>query len=128
MLVKRGEIWDVDLGQGVGSEQGGRRPVLITQNDTGNMYSPTVIVAAITSSVSKKMLPTHYSLSCVNSGLPKDSIVMMEQVRTIDKQRLISKMGYVNIDQLSGMNGAIAISQGLITLAVLRNKQSVCFA
>lgn len=128
MLVKRGEIWDIDFGQGVGSEQSGMRPALIIQNDTGNMHSPTVIVAAITSSTFKKMLPTHYSLVGVNSGLEKDSIVMMEQVRTFDKQRLIRKRGYVDIDKLSGMNGAIAISHGLITLAVLRNKQSVCFA
>lgn len=126
MLVRRGEIWQADLGVGVGSEQGGVRPVLITQNDVGNIYSPTVIAAAITSQ-KKKPLPTHYSLNTANSGLPKDSIVMMEQIRTIDKQRLLYKIGYVDIDQLSGMNGAIAISQGLITVAMLKNKQSICF-
>lgn len=127
MIVKRGEIWQVDLGIGVGSEQCGIRPVLITQNDTGNMHSPTVIVAAITSQ-NKRCLPTHYNLTNDISGLPKDSVVMMEQVRTIDKSRLKHKMGFVDIDKLSGINSAIAISQGLITISMLRNKQSINFA
>lgn len=127
MLVVRGDIWYADLSGAIGSEQGGTRPVLITQNDMGNNYSPTVITAAITSQ-SKRWLPTHYILKADDCGLSKDSIVMMEQIRTLDKCRLISKVGHIDIDTLKGMNGTIAISQGLISVAGLRQGQSVCFA
>ena len=91
--VKRGEIYYADLSPVVGSEQGGVRPVLIVQNDTGNRHSPTVIAAAITSQMGKAKLPTHIGLSAQSSGLPKDSIVLLEQIRTLDKKRLREKMG-----------------------------------
>lgn len=127
MLVRRGDIYIADLGEVKGSEQGGIRPVLIIQNDVGNIHSPTVIAAAITSQ-NKRWLPTHYSLKGLNCGLSKDSTVMMEQIRTLDKCRLLSKTGHVDIDALKGMNGTIAISQGLISVTELKQRQSVCFA
>ena len=88
MLIKRGEIYYADLSPVVGSEQGGVRPVLIVQNDVGNKFSPTVIAAAITSQKDKTALPTHIEVDAVNCGLAKDSVVLLEQVRTIDKRRL----------------------------------------
>lgn len=127
MLVRRGDIFYVDLGEAVGSEQGGRRPVLITQNDVGNKYSTTVITAAITSK-KKPRIPTHYSLEGINCGLSEVSTVMMEQIRTLDKCRFLYKVGHIDIDALEGMNGTIAISQGLISVTALQQRQSVCFA
>lgn len=91
--MKRGDIYYADLSPVVGSEQGGVRPVLIVQNDTGNRYSPTVIAAAITSQTNKAKLPTHIALSAPDYGLPRDSVVLLEQIRTLDKRRLRERMG-----------------------------------
>lgn len=113
MVVKRGDIYYADLSPIVGSEQGGLRPVLIIQNDVGNKHSPTVIVSAITSSMSKAKLPTHISL-CANAGLlNKDSVILLEQIRTIDKQRLREKIGHVDIDTMNKVNEGLSISFGM---------------
>ena len=98
--VKRGDIFYADLSPVVGSEQGGVRPVLIIQNDTGNRHSPTVIVAAITSQTAKARLPTHIDLSANTYGLPKDSVVLLEQIRTLDKKRLREYMGRLDEEQM----------------------------
>ena len=111
--VKRGDIYYADLSPVVGSEQGGVRPVLIVQNDTGNRYSPTVIAAAITSQMHKARLPTHISLSGEALGLDRDSVVLLEQIRTIDKRRLRSKMGTLGEKEMHRVDGAIAVSFGL---------------
>ena len=111
--VRRGEIYYADLSPVVGSEQGGVRPVLIVQNDTGNRHSPTVIAAAITSQTGKAKLPTHIPLSALSCGLPKDSIVLLEQVRTLDKKRLREKMGHVEERVMEKVDLAIAVSFGL---------------
>lgn len=113
MIVKRGDIFYADLSPVVGSEQGGVRPVLIIQNDVGNKYSPTVIVAAITSQINKAKLPTHIELNANEYGLIKDSVVLMEQVRTIDKKRLKEKIGHINDDLLFKIDEALAISFGI---------------
>jgi mRNA interferase MazF len=112
--VKRGEIYYADLSPVVGSEQGGIRPVLIVQNDTGNRYSPTVIAAAITSQTGKARLPTHIDLP-VNEecGLSKNSVVLLEQVRTLDKRRLRERMGRVDDRMMERIDTAIAVSFGL---------------
>ena len=111
--VRRGDIFYADLSPVVGSEQGGTRPVLIIQNDTGNRHSPTVIAAAITSQTGKARLPTHITLAGHDVGLSKDSIVLLEQVRTIDKRRLREKMGTVDEQSMSAIDNAISISFGL---------------
>lgn len=111
--VKRGDIFYADLSPVVGSEQGGVRPVLIVQNDTGNKHSPTVIAAAITSQTGKARLPTHITLSAGSVGLPKDSIVLLEQVRTLDKRRLREHMGRVDDRVMRQVDNAIAVSFGL---------------
>ena len=111
--MKRGDIYYADLSPVVGSEQGGVRPVLIVQNDIGNRYSPTVIAAAITSQTEKAKLPTHIQLNSTGSGLAKDSIVLLEQIRTIDKRRLREKMGTLDADSMSQVNKALSISFGL---------------
>ena len=111
--VKRGEIYFADLSPVVGSEQGGMRPVLIIQNDAGNRHSPTVIAAAITSRTGKAKLPTHINLAAQTCGLPKDSIVLLEQVRTIDKTRLRERMGRVDGPMMDRVDNAIAVSFGL---------------
>ena len=111
--VKRGDIYYADLSPVVGSEQGGVRPVLIIQNDTGNRYSPTVIAAAITSQTGKAKLPTHIDLPAMSCGLPKDSVVLLEQVRTLDKKRLREKMGHVEENVMEKVDLAIAVSFGL---------------
>ena len=113
MTIKRGEIYYADLSPVVGSEQGGVRPVLIIQNDVGNKYSPTVIAAAITSQRDKTKLPTHIQVEAEGCGLAKDSIVLLEQVRTIDKQRLKEKMGCLDIDSMDKVNRALSVSFGL---------------
>ena len=113
MNIKRGEIYYADLSPVVGSEQGGIRPVLIVQNDVGNKYSPTVIAAAITSQRDKTNLPTHISVNADGCGLAKDSIVLLEQVRTIDKQRLKEKMGELDFDEMDKVDRALGISFGL---------------
>jgi len=112
--VKRGEIYYADLSPVVGSEQGGVRPVLIIQNDTGNRYSPTIIAAAITSQTGKARLPTHIELPVQQEcGLTKDSVVLLEQVRTLDKRRLREKMGRVDDQVMEKIDTAIAVSFGL---------------
>ena len=111
--VRRGEIYYADLSPVVGSEQGGVRPVLIVQNDTGNRHSPTIIAAAITSRTGKAKLPTHIELPGQSSGLPGDSIILLEQIRTLDKKRLREKMGRVEDDIMQQVDAAIAVSFGL---------------
>lgn len=111
--VKRGDIFYADLSPVVGSEQGGTRPVLIVQNDTGNRHSPTVIAAAITSQMGKARLPTHISLAGHDVGLTKDSVVLLEQIRTIDKKRLREHMGKLDDELMGKVDNAIAVSFGL---------------
>ncbi|MDR0937195.1 MAG: type II toxin-antitoxin system PemK/MazF family toxin [Oscillospiraceae bacterium] len=111
--VKRGDIYYADLSPVVGSEQGGMRPVLIIQNDTGNRHSPTVIAAAITSQINKARLPTHIELGARSYGLSKDSVVLLEQIRTIDKRRLREHMGRIDEPLMNRVNNAIAVSFGL---------------
>ena len=113
MEIKRGEIYYADLSPVVGSEQGGVRPVLIVQNDVGNKYSPTVIAAAITSQSTKANLPTHVELVCGGSGLPKNSVALLEQVRTIDKRRLLEKKGEIDNFSMNRINVALSVSFGL---------------
>ena len=113
LLVKRGDIYYADLSPVVGSEQGGVRPVLIVQNDVGNKYSPTVIAAAITSRCDKTTLPTHIEVDAHDCGLAKDSVVLLEQVRTIDKQRLRERMGSLDSDDMGKVNRALNVSFGL---------------
>ena len=113
MSVKRGDIYYADLSPVVGSEQGGLRPVLIIQNDVGNRYSPTVIAAAITSRMGKSKLPTHIDIHADKVGLTKDSVVLLEQVRTLDKRRLKEKMGHLDDSMMNAVNNAIAVSFGL---------------
>ncbi|MBQ8795957.1 MAG: type II toxin-antitoxin system PemK/MazF family toxin [Clostridia bacterium] len=115
MNVRRGDIFYADLSPVVGSEQGGVRPVLIVQNDVGNKYSPTVIAAAITSRQQKANIPTHIAINSDTTGLSKDSVVLLEQVRTIDKRRLKEKMGSVDEASMSKVNEAISISFGINT-------------
>ena len=111
--VKRGDIFYADLSPVVGSEQGGTRPVLIVQNDTGNRHSPTVIAAAITSQTGKAKLPTHIALTGREVGLTRDSVVLLEQIRTIDKKRLREHMGHVDEHLMHQIDSAIAVSFGL---------------
>lgn len=113
MNIKRGDIFYADLRPVVGSEQGGVRPVLIVQNNIGNKFSPTVIAAAITSQKTKANLPTHIELQAESSGLAKDSVVLLEQIRTIDKRRLKEKMGTINPNSMSRVNEALSVSFGL---------------
>lgn len=112
-MVKRGEIFYADLSPVVGSEQGGMRPVLIVQNDTGNKHSPTVIAAAITSQIGKARLPTHIELDAQNCGLSRDSVILLEQIRTIDKSRLRERMGALDESVMNRVDSAIAVSFGL---------------
>ena len=111
--VRRGDIFYADLSPVVGSEQGGLRPVLIIQNDVGNRYSPTVIAAAITSRMGKTKLPTHIDVYADRVGLSKDSVILLEQIRTLDKRRLREKMGHLDDDVMEEVNNAIAVSFGL---------------
>lgn len=111
--VRRGDIYYADLSPVIGSEQGGLRPVLIIQNDVGNRYSPTVIAAAITSRMSKTRLPTHIDVYAEKAGLAKDSVILLEQIRTLDKTRLKEKMGHLDDGMMDHVNTAIAISFGL---------------
>ena len=112
-IVRRGEIYYADLSPVVGSEQSGMRPVLIVQNDVGNRYSPTVIAAAITSQQNKARLPTHIEIEARTYGLTKNSVVLLEQVRTLDKRRLRERMGCLDEKAMQRVDGAIAISLGL---------------
>ena len=113
MTIKRGDIYYADLSPVVGSEQGGVRPVLIVQNDVGNKFSPTVIAAAITSQRDKTNLPTHIKVDADGCGLSKDSIVLLEQVRTIDKQRQKEKMGSLDVTSMNAIDKALSVSFGL---------------
>ncbi|MCL2694158.1 MAG: type II toxin-antitoxin system PemK/MazF family toxin [Oscillospiraceae bacterium] len=113
MYIKRGEIYYADLSPVIGSEQGGMRPVLIVQNDVGNKHSPTVIAAAITSQKEKSKLPTHIALNSSNCGLAKDSVVLLEQVRTLDKKRLKERMGELDSSSMTQVNSALSVSFGL---------------
>ena len=109
--IKRGELYYADLSPVVGSEQGGIRPVLVVQNNVGNKYSPTVIVAAITSQINKAKIPTHIELSA-NYGLAKDSVLLLEQIRTLDKRRLKEKIGFLDDKCMQSVNEALLISLG----------------
>ena len=113
MNIRRGDIYYADLSPVIGSEQGGLRPVLIVQNDVGNKHSPTVIAAAITSKMGKTKLPTHIDIPGADAGLAKDSVVLLEQVRTIDKKRLKEKMGHLDEPTMNSVNSAIQVSFGL---------------
>lgn len=113
MVVKRGDIFYADLSPVIGSEQGGTRPVLVVQNDVGNKFSPTVIIAAITSQINKAKLPTHIEISAHDVGLLKDSVILLEQVRTIDKKRLREKIGRLDDEQLAAVDEALGISFGI---------------
>lgn len=121
MTVKRGDIYYADLSPVVGSEQGGLRPVLIIQNDVGNRYSPTVIAAAITSRLTKSKLPTHIDVARASTvdddslGLARDSVILLEQIRTLDKRRLREKMGHLDERLMQQVNDAISVSFGLMT-------------
>ncbi len=114
MVIKRGDIYYADLSPVVGSEQGGVRPVLIIQNDIGNKYSPTVIATAITSQINKAKMPTHIELDANEYGLSKDSVVLAEQIRTIDKRRLKEKIGHLDDELMIRVNEALEISFGLV--------------
>ena len=113
MIVKRGDIYYADLSPVVGSEQGGIRPVLVIQNDIGNKYSPTVIAAAITSQINKAKMPTHIELAAKDYGLNKNSVILLEQIRTIDKRRLREKIGRIDDGLMASVNNALSISFGL---------------
>lgn len=113
-MVKRGDLYYADLSPVVGSEQGGIRPVLIVQNDIGNKHSPTVIAAAVTSQINKAKLPTHIELD-TTCGLPKDSVVLTEQIRTLDKRRLMDKIGTLDDSLMQRVNAALLISLGFFS-------------
>lgn len=112
--IRRGDIYYADLSPVVGSEQGGLRPVLIIQNDVGNKYSPTVIAAAITSRMSKTRLPTHIDIYASRAGLARDSVILLEQIRTLDKRRLRERMGHLDEEMMDRVNNAIAVSFGIV--------------
>ena len=111
-VVKRGDIYYADLSPVVGSEQGGVRPVLVVQNDVGNKYSPTVIAAAVTSKLTKARLPTHIELDASLYGLSKNSVVLLEQIRTLDKRRLKERIGELPLSTMQKVNGALLVSLG----------------
>lgn len=111
-MIRRGELYYADLSPVVGSEQGGIRPVLVVQNDMGNKYSPTIIAAAVTSQLGKARLPTHVELQADKFGLPKDSVVLLEQIRTLDKRRLKTKIGELDSSVMNKVNGGLLISLG----------------
>ena len=111
-MIKRGEIYYADLNPVVGSEQGGIRPIIVLQNDVGNKYSPTVIAAATTSRLTKAKLPTHIELNKENTPMPKDSVVLLEQIRTIDKSRIKEKIGELPPDVMQQINDALLVSLG----------------
>ncbi|MFS0784400.1 type II toxin-antitoxin system PemK/MazF family toxin [Bacillus testis] len=114
MVVKRGDVYYADLSPVVGSEQGGTRPVLIIQNDIGNRFSPTVIVAAITAQIQKAKLPTHVEIDAKKYGFERDSVILLEQIRTIDKQRLTDKITHLDDHMMKKVDNALQISTGLI--------------
>lgn len=112
-MIKKGDLYFADLSPVVGSEQGGIRPVLVVQNDVGNKYSPTIIVAAVTSQMNKAKLPTHVEINASNNGLSKNSVILMEQLRTIDKKRLKERIGTLSEELLPTVNNALSISLGI---------------
>ncbi|MFI8715521.1 type II toxin-antitoxin system PemK/MazF family toxin [Brevibacillus brevis] len=114
MIVKRGDVFFADLSPVVGSEQGGVRPVLVIQNDIGNRFSPTVIVAAITAQIQKAKLPTHVEIDAKSYGFDRDSVILLEQIRTIDKQRLTDKITHLDDEMMDRVNESLQISLGLI--------------
>ncbi|MFB9759962.1 MULTISPECIES: type II toxin-antitoxin system endoribonuclease NdoA [Bacillaceae] len=114
MIVKRGDVYFADLSPVVGSEQGGVRPVLVIQNDIGNRFSPTVIVAAITAQIQKAKLPTHVEIDAKRYGFERDSVILLEQIRTIDKQRLTDKITHLDEEMMDRVDEAVQISLGLI--------------
>ena len=114
MIVKRGEVYFADLSPVVGSEQGGVRPVLVIQNDIGNRFSPTVIVAAITAQIQKAKLPTHVEIDAKRYGFERDSVILLEQIRTIDKQRLTDKITHLDDEMMEKVDEALRVSIGLI--------------
>lgn len=114
MIVKRGDVYFADLSPVVGSEQGGVRPVLVIQNDIGNRFSPTVIVAAITAQIQKAKLPTHVEIDAKRYGFERDSVILLEQIRTIDKQRLTDKITHLDEEMMEKVDEALQISLGLI--------------
>lgn len=114
MEIKRGQIYYADLSPVVGSEQGGVRPVLVIQNDVGNKYSPTVIACAVTSQLTKAKLPTHIEVKQGQYGLPKDSVILLEQIRTLDKRRLKEKVGELDASAMMKVDRAILISLGFV--------------
>lgn len=113
MTIKKGDLYFADLSPVVGSEQGGIRPVLVVQNDVGNKYSPTIIVAAVTSQMNKAKLPTHVEINASDNGLSKNSVVLMEQLRTIDKKRLKERIGTLDSELIPNVNHALEISLGI---------------
>ncbi|MGJ7922754.1 MULTISPECIES: type II toxin-antitoxin system endoribonuclease NdoA [Bacillaceae] len=114
MIVKRGDVYFADLSPVVGSEQGGVRPVLVIQNDIGNRFSPTVIVAAITAQIQKAKLPTHVEIDAKRYGFERDSVILLEQIRTIDKQRLTDKITHLDDEMMDKVDDALQVSLGLI--------------
>lgn len=116
MVIRRGDIFFADLSPVIGSEQGGTRPVLVLQNDIGNQYSPTTIVAAVTSQISKAKLPTHVEVTTGESGLEKDSVILLEQIRTIDKSRLKEKITSLSDELMEKVAQATEISLGLMEI------------
>lgn len=122
-MVKRGEMYYADLSPVIGSEQGGIRPVLIIQNDIGNKYSPTIIAAAVTSRLNKARLPTHIELTSETYGLPKDSVVLLEQLRTLDKKRLKDEIGLLDNETMNKVNNALLISLGFNQIGSSNNIQ-----
>lgn len=114
MIVKRGDVFYADLSPVVGSEQGGVRPVLVIQNDIGNRFSPTVIIAAITAQIQKAKLPTHVEIEAKTHGMERDSVILLEQIRTIDKQRLTDKITHLEEETMRKVDEALQISVGLI--------------
>lgn len=112
-MVKRGEVYYADLSPVVGSEQGGKRPVLIIQNDVGNHHSPTIIIAAITAKIDKAQMPTHVEIKADDTGMQKDSVILLEQIRTIDKQRLDDKVTVLAYETMREVDQALAISLAL---------------
>jgi len=114
LIVKRGDVFFADLSPVVGSEQGGTRPVLIIQNDIGNRFSPTVIIAAITAQIQKAKLPTHVEISAEKYGFERDSVILLEQLRTIDKSRLTDRITHLDDDLMEKVDIALEISLGLI--------------
>ena len=113
MMVKKGDLYFADLSPVVGSEQGGIRPVLVVQNDIGNRYSPTIIVAAVTSQKNKAQLPTHVEIEAADNGLSRNSVVLLEQLRTIDKSRLKERIGTLDQEVMPDVNEALSVSLGI---------------